>query len=165
MGPDPARTFSVVSHGDTRFRERLLPGTSALVVLLTFITMLAVAYGAAFGALLGWLVFLSLTVIAGWVSVVRSPITEVTDTDLHAGRATLPRRHIGAITVLSPADVRDQRRGDARTFVHLRSWAVGPALHLEVVDPDDPHPAWIIASRRPLDLAQALQRSSTPTGE
>lgn len=154
-----------VRDPDTRFRERLLPGPAALVALLIFITMLAIAYGAAFGTLLGWLVFIALSAIAGWLALVRSPITEVTDTDLRAGRATLPRRHIGAISVLEPADVREQRNVDARRFVHLRPWAAGSALLIEVVDPEDPHPAWILASRRPRDLAEALQGSSTARPE
>lgn len=139
-----------------------MPGAAAMIALIVFITMLAIAYGAAFGALLGLLLFLALAVIAGWLALVRAPITEVTDTELRAGRATLPRRHVGAITVLSPTDVREERGGDARRFIHLRPWAASPGILIEVVDPDDPHPAWILASRRPLDLARALQSSSTP---
>ncbi len=142
-----------------------MPGTAAMIVLLVFIGMLAIAYGAAFGALLGWLLFLALAAIAGWLALARAPITEVTDKDLRAGRATLPRRHIGNITVLTPTEVRAQRGGDARRFIHLRPWAAGPAVLIEVVDPQDPHPAWILGSRRPLDLARALQSGSTPGSE
>jgi hypothetical protein len=34
---------------------------------------------------------------------------------------------------------------------------VGPAVRIEVVDPDDPTPYWVISTRRPEDLIAALR--------
>ena len=45
---------------------------------------------------------------------------------------------------------------DARAHLVLRGW-VGPVVLVTLDDPDDPTPAWLVSTRRPEHLAEALR--------
>ena len=47
-------------------------------------------------------------------------------------------------------------RLDARAYVCLRAWA-RTGVHVVLEDPQDPTPYWLVSTRRPQDLAQALR--------
>ena len=55
---------------------------------------------------------------------------------------------------------------DPRAHLVLRPWASSRAVVMEVSDPDDPHPYWLISTRRPERLAEAIAaaRSQAPSG-
>jgi hypothetical protein len=115
------------------------------------------------------LVFLPISVIAGYVSaavlyvaivvtlVVTTPVVEVTDGMLRAGRARIERSYVGAVTAHEGADAFAERgtRLDARAWLLLRPWLSG-AVRVELTDPDDPTPYWLVSTRRPRELAAAL---------
>jgi hypothetical protein len=48
---------------------------------------------------------------------------------------------------------------DARAYLVLRGYC-GGAVKVEVDDPGDPTPYWLVSSRRPLQLAAALRPDS-----
>ena len=83
----------------------------------------------------------------------------VTGTTLHAAGAHLPLEHAGQVTVLDRAELRPLlgAAGDPAAYVLLRSWLPG-AVRVEVVDPADPTPYWLVSSRRPEQLAAAVER-------
>jgi len=147
-----------MSGGETLFRERLTPRPYAFLIVEALIAMISVAYGAPFGARLGWLVFAGLSVIAIWAMIRTSPVIEVTTTHLRAGPATIERRYLGTVEALDAPEFR-QARGrdaDARRFSLLRSWHSGSGVVIALTDPQDPHPGWIVTTARPGDLAAAL---------
>ncbi|MCM3660140.1 DUF3093 domain-containing protein [Georgenia satyanarayanai] len=79
---------------------------------------------------------------------------------LHAANARIGVVHLGRTEVLD-ADAMVAAMGpqaDARAFVCQRAW-VRQGLRVEVVDPQDPTPYWLVASRRPAELAAALGRA------
>lgn len=141
-----------------RYRERLLPRWPAIAVILGLIAMLAIAYGAAFGATLGWLLASALTLAIGALAYRGSPTIEVTDEAITAGGARLPRQWAGQVRLLDSAGMRIERgpNGDARRYVVLRPWAARGGILLDNLDPQDPHPAWLLSSRDPQALASAL---------
>ena len=47
---------------------------------------------------------------------------------------------------------------DARAHLCLRGW-VRPGLRLDLVDPQDPTPYWLVSSRRPERLLEAVQEA------
>ena len=82
---------------------------------------------------------------------------------LRAGRAEIAIDDIGEAT---PADEEQARveRGtglDARAFLVIRGW-IKPVVRVPVVDPADPTPYWLISTRRPKELAAAINRSRRP---
>lgn len=76
---------------------------------------------------------------------------------LRAGRARIAGFHLGASNAL---DAEATRRisgveADARAFLLLRPY-LKRAVQVEIVDPSDPAPYWLISTRRPDELARAL---------
>ena len=48
---------------------------------------------------------------------------------------------------------------DVRAYLCQRGWVPGGVV-VEVVDPEDPVPYWLISSRKPQGLAAALERAN-----
>lgn len=86
----------------------------------------------------------------------------VVDDVLWVGRAHLPRRYMGEITVVDKHRKRHAmgRELDPAAFVSHRPW-VGPMVRVEVDDPEDPTPYWLFSTRTPQELVRALSRSGT----
>lgn len=85
---------------------------------------------------------------------------------LRAGRARIETRHLGAATPLDAAAMRRQAgvEADARAYLLLRPY-LKRGVRVDVVDPADPTPYWLISSRRPAELAAALGAVSGRGGE
>jgi len=147
-----------------RFHERLLPGIGAAIVLAGLIALLSIAFGAALGALVGWLIALGLALATGMAIYRGAPTVVVDETGLHAEGATLPWIAIGPAQALDRQQAR-QARGPgavASRFTVLRTWHAATAVLVEVRDPADPHPAWLLSTRRPEALVTALASSAAP---
>lgn len=74
-----------------------------------------------------------------------------------AGRAHIAMAHVGAVT---PLDAGQTRRvagvdADARAYLLLRPY-LKRAVRVEITDPADPVPYWLVSSRHPEELAAAL---------
>jgi Protein of unknown function (DUF3093) len=118
------------------------------------------------------LVFLPINVFVGVVSAIAlylgclamllSSATkiEVTDSELLAGRARLPISIIGSIDGFRGADATLERgqRLDARSFLVIRGW-IDPVVRLELVDPNDPVPYWLVSTRNPEAVSAAIDRA------
>lgn len=91
-----------------------------------------------------------------WIGAAR---VTVADGVLRAGRARIPVDLLGTATALDAAGMRRRAGVDADARAHL---VLRPYLHrgvlVEVADPADPTPYWLISSRRPDELAAALAR-------
>ena len=139
-----------------RYRERLWP--SWWVFLATALVIPA-----------SLLVFLPISPIAGYISavvlyaaiivvlLVTSPVIEVTDGMLRVGRARIESTFLGPVTAHEKADAVAERgtRLDARAYLVLRGWIPG-VVRIELVDPADPTPYWLVSTKRPKELAAAL---------
>lgn len=94
-----------------------------------------------------------------WLGRVR---VEVRDTgaerELRVGQAHLPVSFMGRVdTVVGEA--KREALGpqlDPEAFVVHRPW-VGPVVRIEVLDPDDPTPYWVVSTRHPERLIAALR--------
>jgi hypothetical protein len=81
----------------------------------------------------------------------------VTDDELIVDDARLPLRYVAAVTPLTPLETRDLLGPNAEryAFVIQRPWVRG-AIRVDLADPADPTPYWLISSRHPAELAKAL---------
>lgn len=147
-----------MSSTDIVFRERLTPRPYVFVIVGALVAMVAIAYGAPFGARVGWLVFIGASVLAVWALLAGSPVIEVTATHLRAGPAEIERSRIAGALALDDAEFRLARGRDAdpRRFSLLRAWHSGSGAIITLDDPNDPHPAWILTTAHPDLLAAAL---------
>jgi hypothetical protein len=101
------------------------------------------------------------TVVVGWLLVRSAVRVAVTADGLRAGAATLPMQYVGEVEVLD-ADRTRRLLGveaDARAHLVVRSYC-RTAVRMEVDDPRDPTPYWVISSRRPDQLALHLRPRS-----
>lgn len=107
------------------------------------------------------------SVVAGVVVAILTATTvAVRGGELRVGRAHIPVEMLGTGRVLDRADVRAAigPGSDARAFVCLRAWLPG-AVELPVTDPDDSTPTWLVSSRRPDALLDAVQVAQRGTGQ
>jgi hypothetical protein len=128
------------------------------IVAFAFVGCLAVAYGAAIGAMAGYVVLAATGALTLWLMWITSPTIQVDDKGLRVAGAQLPRGVIGAVEVVDRGRIRDLRGpgADARVFTALRPWSARDGLLVEIIDPEDPHPAWLVSSRHPARAAAAL---------
>jgi Protein of unknown function (DUF3093) len=86
--------------------------------------------------------------------------TGVRDGEFVAGRAHVPVDLIGEVTALDRAGMRRATGPDldARAYLCLRGW-IRPGLRLDLVDPQDPTPYWLVSSRRPERLREAVEEA------
>lgn len=161
MNDAPARPGTPTGPTATpAFRERLVPGPGAWVAavglgVFAAVLVLPLAPLVAPGA--GVLV----AVGTGVLLVATAPVIEVGDGTLRAGPARVPVTLLGEVTPIFSAEEMRVALGtelDARAYVCLRSWA-RTGLRVAVTDPADPTPYWLISTRRPDDLAAALQEA------
>src|SRR5262249_8469964 len=75
-----------------------------------------------------------------------------------AGRARIEREHLGTAEALTGEAARRARGRDCdpRAYLVLRPYLSG-AVRAQLTDPDDPAPYWLVATRRPGQLAEALR--------
>ena len=85
----------------------------------------------------------------------------VDDGWFRAGRARIEAVHLGAVAAL---DAEETRRvagpeADARAYLLLRPY-LKRAVRVEIIDPADPAPYWLVCSRHPDELARAVRALS-----
>ena len=140
------------------YRERLLPKWWVWLVAIALVSMLAVAYGAALGSTAGFVVEAGGTGLVILVLWVTSPRVVVTATDLQVADALLPRSSVVSAMRVGPQEITTLRGpgADARLFVSLRPWSSAEGVLVQLLDPADPHPAWLFSSRHPARVVDAL---------
>ena len=139
------------------YRERLWPGAWAWVGALSQPTVLAIAYGAAYGLVIGGIAWITALTLAMIGMVATTPLIEVTEDSLRAGRARIPRQVLTrGSSLVGEQTRRALRQGPADLFTLIRMWSTDQSVLIEVTDPADPHSAWLISSRHPVDVLDAL---------
>jgi hypothetical protein len=82
----------------------------------------------------------------------------VADGVLHVPGARIPLDHLGGVTPLTREGTRRVRGplAEPRAYVATRGW-LAQSVRVQVEDPDDDTPYWLVGTRRPEQLAAALQ--------
>jgi hypothetical protein len=148
-----------------RYAERLTVGWWLWLPALGLTALLAAEVYLGAPGLATWIpyaILLPLTTIGLWrLGRVR---VAVEDGQFHVDDAHLPVRFVGEVTVLDATAKRDALGPYAQrwAFVIQRPWITG-AVQVHLVDPADPTPYWLISSRRPEVLAEAIlaERAAT----
>lgn len=164
MSSTRSATWTEGQDGEGRtYRERLVPPLAVFILVAGLATMLGVAYGAAYGSTLGWAAALVLGGLGVAALLVTSTPIHVDDRVLRAGRARLPLSSIAHAATLDAEAMREARRhGDPRDYVVLRAWSSRRGVTVQLADTRDPHPRWIVSSRHPDRLAEAINAGVPP---
>jgi hypothetical protein len=88
-------------------------------------------------------------------------LVEVSSAQFRAGKASIDRTYLGKAVALTGEDARNAfgRDCDPKAYLVLRSYLPG-AVRVELTDPHDPAPYWLVATKHPEQLAAALSQSS-----
>lgn len=143
------------------YRERL--HVPLLWWLLGTISVVIIGSGI-WAGLSGWWPVITYVVLFALVGSVlvnwNLAVIQVADGALHAGGATLPLAKAGKIVALDEREttVVAGPRADPAAHLLLRPY-LKRAVYITVEDPSSTVPYWLIATRRPEELAAAIQRS------
>ncbi len=101
---------------------------------------------------------LFLALLVGLLVTYGSARVRVDATSFQAGRARIEGHHLGRVDELDAEGTRllAGRDADARAYLLLRPYRKR-AVRVEVLDPRDPAPYWLVSTRRPARLAAALR--------
>jgi hypothetical protein len=139
------------------FRERLrVPLAWWVLALLLTVTMLVVV-GFYLGP--GWGIGVAVVTLGAAAGLFTSTsiLVTVDGDELRVGRAVIERTYIGGCRALDAAatEVRGGVQADGRAHLVLKPY-IATAVEIELDDPDDPVPYWLVSTRNPDGLAAAL---------
>jgi hypothetical protein len=140
------------------YNERVLPnfGTFAAVFTLLPSTMIiAEPFDIRIGLLIG---ILSVGTI--WALLFyRAPRIQVSRTELTVGRVSIQRKLIGDPEVITKSQIFAERGTKLDPAAHkVFQGTVQTAIKIPITDPEDPTPYWLVSTRNPVKLADALRR-------
>lgn len=145
----------------TIYRERLWPApwlfiSTALVIPASLLVFLPI------NLQVGVVVAIALYLGIVTLLLLGAPLITLTDHEFVAGKARLPLTVVGEATPFAGDEARLERgqRLDARAWLLIRGW-VDPVVRIELVDDNDPTPYWLVSTRQPAALIEALA-SVTP---
>lgn len=140
-----------------RYRERLWPGPWTFAATLLLIPAGLLVF-LPIDTTIGVVAAVALFAIAIVILIATTPTLLVTDREFVAGRARLPLDAIGSVEAITGQDavLARGRELDARAWLLLRGW-VRDVVRVEVTDPADPVPYWLVSTRNAERLAEALR--------
>jgi hypothetical protein len=124
---------------------------------LVITASVAFAYLGFVGPVWAGLILVVSTGVLAWLLWNARILVAVDDDAFVAGPARLPLEFVGEVTPLDAANTRRVSGvdADARAFLLLRG-SVHTAVRVEVDDPADPTPYWLVSTAHPDRLAAAL---------
>lgn len=144
-------------RGQVLYTERLWAPWTLWVVVLAMVASLGVAYGVAVGPVGGLVTGVVAAAVCGFFVLRSAALVQVSERELVAGRARIPVMALGEPVALDAERTRWLRGPgiDPSAYHLVRGW-VSTSVHVEVIDPHDPTPYWLVATRDPARLARAI---------
>ncbi|MBM0126959.1 DUF3093 domain-containing protein [Pimelobacter simplex] len=159
--PDRADGIILPVSESARYQERLrVPlrwwAQGTMLVATLWLTLIVALIGHA--AWLAWVVTgLVLAGMAAWLRSYGGARVVVSDEWFRAGRARIEMSYVGTAEALDADRTRrvSGPEADARAYLLLRPY-LRQSVRVEITDPADPAPYWLVSSRHPRALASAL---------
>jgi hypothetical protein len=139
------------------FQERLWP-TFGVWVVVVLMALLFGIIGLRFGVADGVITFVVAAGVLVVLLVSSTPTIRVGPELFVAGGAHIPLSLLGGAETLDDQAM-PQAMGvdlDARAFLCTRGW-LKQGVRVQLEDPEDPTPYWLVSTRHPTELAAALE--------
>jgi hypothetical protein len=141
------------------YSERVLPniGTFAAVfVLLPSTVIIAEPFDLRIGIVVG---LIAVSTIWGLL-VFRAPRIQVSKNHLRVGRVSIARSLVGTPKAIDKSEIFAERGPNLDPAAHkVFQGSVKTAVKIPVTDPEDPTPYWLVSTRNPEKLVEALSQS------
>lgn len=146
-------------HTPTTFVERLWPSFTffiALLLIIPALTVLFTPFSLESGIIAGVISYVAVSALF----VIAARKVKVQDGKLIAGRAAIDVQHLGTIEVLDDQELKVAigRTLDARAYLWITGW-VKSGVRIEITDPADPTPYWVVSTRRPKELSTVIRNA------
>ena len=140
-----------------RFREVIRVPFWLLAFIYFLFISLVVAVWAALGNQPAFITWVLSTVLITLIAVKSKLILEVDENELRAGSAHIELKYLGQATALDGKELGRLRTRDAdpASFLIFRFWR-STGVKVEINDPRDQTPYWLITSKRNNELAEIL---------
>ena len=142
------------------FKEVLRPPIWVLAFIYFLLLSLVIALWAAFENTVAFTSFVAATIAIIYIAyAMRSTIT-FDGEELRIDRAHIESKYLGKVTILDSGAMRLLRTRDAdpAAYLAIKFWAP-TGIKIEVTDPRDPTPYWLITSKRGEEIAALLVNS------
>ena len=140
-----------------RFREVIRAPFWLLAFIYFLFISLVVAVWAALGNQPAFITWVFSTVLIVWIALKSKLVLEVDDSELRAGPAHIELNYLGRATALNDKEMGRLRTRDAdpASYLIFRFWR-STGVKVEINDPRDQTPYWLITSKRSNELAEIL---------
>ena len=140
-----------------RFREVIRAPFWLLAFIYFLFISLVVAVWAAIGNQPAFLTWVFSTVLIVLIALKSTLKLEVDENELRAGSAHIELKYLGQATALDSKEMGRLRTRDAdpASFLIFRFWR-STGIKVEINDPRDQTPYWLITSKRNKELAKIL---------
>lgn len=142
--------------GKESIRERVLPNPLAMAWLLLISPICYLTFvpiNDAIGVTLGVLVTIAVLVSIFFAA----PVLEVDTFSFAVSNAEIPLKFISSVEVIEKNDAFDQRGPKLNPSAFVRFQATVPTmLKLNLIDPQDPTPYWLVSTRKPKTFKQFI---------
>jgi hypothetical protein len=139
-----------------KFNEWQLPSAASFIphsIIFPSIWLVLAPIDANLGLFLG----LFLTVFSFVIRFAMSKKIRVTETHLQVGKAQIPRKYLGEVHVIAKAEQFAQKGPSLDSRAYLALKGLPGLVKVYVTDKSDPTPYWLISTRKPELLQQALR--------
>jgi Protein of unknown function (DUF3093) len=148
------------------YHERMLVPVSWWLFSVPLIVLFGAELYAGFSGIVPPLIYAGLIVIVGGFLLAWGAVSvAVADGVLRVGHASLQLSQVGEVAALDDKQAALVRgpRADPAAYVVLRPY-LKRAVYIELADPGGQVPYWLVATRRPAELAAAIERSRQTVG-
>jgi hypothetical protein len=141
----------------TTYREVMRPASwlyIAAILIIPAIILVLAPINMLFGVILSIVVYVAIVVLM----ILKSPTIELSETTLRVGKAHIARAELGAASAFSGSHAIEQRgtKLDGRAWLMFTGW-VDPVVRIDIADPLDPVPYWLVSTRHPEAFVAALR--------
>ena len=142
------------------FKEVLRPPIWVLGFIYFLLLSLVIALWAAFDNTVAFTSFLAATIAIVYLAYAMHSTITFDGEELRIDRAHIESKYLGKVTILDSEAMRLLRTRDAdpAAYLAIKFWTP-TGIKIEVIDPRDPTPYWLITSKRGEEIAALLIKS------
>lgn len=150
--------MSPSANNEIRFREIVRWPLWLWFLAFLFNGSIILIFWAAFDDRATSIVAILLTLSTFYVAHTSRLTLEVSNTQLRVGKASIEKIYLGEALTLNRAEMRYHRGPgcDATAYLAIRFW-IPTGIRIEIADPRDPTPYWLVSSKNFEKFATALK--------